>query len=322
MNWSDLNLVAQARRYGIPLWQHPQLLFLFMGMIIAAATIFSYLLGRRYIADPYIAALGILILTVVLLVLAFLITRSFERLAEASRLKSEFVSVVSHELRAPLSNTAWALEYLMTGRGGAVLPGQVDYLHILQDNAARMQGLVGDLLMVSRIQEGTVPLKLELVAFPKLLDEVLQDFTHFFKAANIELLVQGDSQMQEIHTDIWQLKHVISNFVDNAIKYTQKSSNATAQEGKDKNKVTVRYSLQKNKLHVEVQDQGVGIPLDDQRHIFQKFFRSQNALRNETQGSGLGLYIAKSIVERLHGTIGFRSQEHTGSTFWFTVPVV
>src|SRR3989344_2955687 len=115
---SELNIVEQAKRYGIPWWQHPQFLFFVLGSIIAFSSILSYVLGSRFVEDPQVVALLIIIFTGVSIAIAFLITRSFERLAQAARIKSEFVSIVSHQLCSPLSNLAWGLEFLMSGRAG------------------------------------------------------------------------------------------------------------------------------------------------------------------------------------------------------------
>ena len=321
MELKDLNIIREAKRYGIPLWQHPQVLFLFMGITIGAASIFFYLLGRQYITDPRIAALAVIFLTGTLLTLAYLVTQSFERIIEAARLKSEFVSIVSHELRSPLSNLTWAIEFLMSGKPGSVKPEQTDYFRILKENSSRMQTLVNDLLTVSRLEQGRLLLRMENVSFPEYLDEILRGFQYFLRAANIELRVEREKGSLELFTDPSRLREVISNLVDNAIKYTAKAKGALAPEERKDTGMIIRYRKTNGNLHVEIQDNGVGIPKQDQKHIFTKFFRSQNALRNETQGSGLGLYIAKSIIKELHGHMGFRSKENEGSTFWFTIPI-
>src|SRR4030042_4439930 len=110
---AQFNILGQCRQYGGSLWQCPQFLFLIMGLVIIAATLAVYTIGTRYIEDSGIVALVVLLVTVVLFIIAFIITRSFERLAEASRMKSEFVSIVSHQLRSPLSTLLWAIDILI-----------------------------------------------------------------------------------------------------------------------------------------------------------------------------------------------------------------
>ena len=315
--WSELNIFKQARKYGIPLWQHPQFLFLVMGIIIVLSSILSYILGRRYIEDPHIAALFIIVLTLVLLVLAFIITRSFERLAEASRLQSEFVSIVSHQLRAPLSNMKWIADLLVSGKGNA---NQGEYFLMLKENSSRMQELVNDLLTVSRIEEGKLMVKREEFSFEDLLKEVALNFKPMIQATNITVRLELPKKISRVFADPLQIRQVLSNLLDNAINYTGKTKGAVLKDGTKKRAIIMRLKDKGRNLRFEIEDTGVGIPKEDQKYIFQKFFRSGNILRHETQGSGLGLYIAKAIVTKSGGEIGFHSIEHKGSTFWFTVP--
>lgn len=317
---SEFNIVEQAKKYGIPWWQHPQFLFLVLGSVIAFSSILSYILGRRYIDDPQVVALLIIIFTGISLTIAFLITRSFERLAQAARIKSEFVSIVSHQLRSPLSNLAWGLEFLMSGRAGTIGEAQTEYFQILKENSTRMQELVNDLLVVSRIDEGTLPWAQQAFSFEELLNTILIEYEPYLKASNIQLQVQGQPGLPKVLGDNSQLRHVVSNLLENAVRYSMKEYADGVLSKEKESRIQIRYQKKGKDLFFEITDNGVGIPKGDQRYIFQKFFRSSNVLRHETQGSGLGLYIAKSIIERGKGSIGFRSQEHVGSTFWFTIP--
>jgi len=314
---AELDIVGQARKYGIPIWQHPQFLFLVMGILIVFSSFASYLLGRRYIEDPYIVVLSIMALAAVLLVLSFIITRSFERLVEVARLKSEFVSIVSHQLRAPLSNMKWIADLLISGNGKSK---QKEYFEMLKENSSRMQELINDLLMVSRIEEGGLATQRKEFLFQDVLQEVVGNFQLMIHAANIVLKIQADKNILKVFADPSQIRQVLSNLLGNAITYTGKTKDAVLPDKAKKRVITMRLKDKKQHLYFEIEDTGVGIPKEDQKYIFQKFFRSSNALRHETQGSGLGLYIARSIVKRSGGEMGFYSTEHKGSTFWFTIP--
>jgi len=306
----QLNVSSQCRKYGLSLWQCPQFLFLVMGLIIIGSSLTVYAIGNRFIEDPTLVALLVLFISAILFVVASIITRSFERLAEASRMKSEFVSVVSHQLRSPLSNLKWVIEFLMSGRVGSVTEKQLEYFKILKENGDRMTELVSDLLIVSRIEQGRLPLKKEKISLDDLVGEVIREMEIFARASNVEIDSKSEKNLPPIVTDYFQLKLVIVNLLDNAIRYV-----------KGKGRVEIILEKKNKNLHFEVKDNGVGIPQDDKKYIFQKFFRSGNVLRHQTKGSGLGLYIAKSIVEKLGGKIGFSSREGVGSTFWFNLPV-
>ncbi len=306
----QFNLLAQSRKYGVSLWQYPQFLFLIMGIITIAAILTAYAIGVQYIAEPEIVVLIVLILSAILLMITFTITQSFEKLIEANRIKSEFVSIVSHQLRSPLSNLRWALELLMSGRLGEIEASQLDYFRILKDNSARMGELVKDLLIVSRIEQGRLPLKKSEFFLTDLIKDVISEFTPFARAFNVEISLETIDNLPKIFADSSQLKLTIENFLDNAIRYI-----------KEKGKVEIKLKRKDNSLYFKVKDNGVGIPKEDQKYIFQKFFRSSNVLRYQTQGTGLGLYIAKSIIEKSGGKIGFQSEEKKGTTFWFTIPI-
>ena len=307
---SQLNILAQCKMYGLSLWQCPQFLFLIMGIIIIGSTLTAYAIGTRYIEEPELVALIILLITAILFIIAAIITRSFERLAEASRMKSEFISVVSHQLRSPLSNLRWAIELLMSGRLGKIEEKQTEYFRILKENSGRMGELVSDLLIVSRIETATLPQKRKEISLEDLIKKLISEFEPFAQASNVEIEFKSEENLPKILADPSQIRLVVENLLDNAVRYI-----------KDRGKVKMLLSRRGQNLYFEIEDNGVGIPKEDQKYIFQKFFRSENILRYQTQGSGLGLYISKAIIERSGGKIGFKSQEGVGSTFWFTLPI-
>src|SRR3989344_7242251 len=170
----ELNIFGRCRQYRLPIWQCPQFLFLLMGLVIIASALITYALGTRYfVLEPSVVSLIVFVITIILLVVAFSIVRSMDGLAEASRLKSEFISIVSHQLRSPLSNLKWALEVLVSKRFGGLEAKQEEYLKIIQENSGRMGELITDLLMVSRIEQGRLPLNKAVFSLGDLAREVI-----------------------------------------------------------------------------------------------------------------------------------------------------
>jgi signal transduction histidine kinase len=306
----SLNFVKQCRKYNLSLWQCPQFLFLILGVVVIISSVSIYLIGVRFINDPDTVAIIVMLVAMFLMVVGFSITRSFERLAEVSRLKSEFISIVSHQLRAPLSNLRWIVDLLMSGRVEGISEKQLSYLQILRENSIRMEELIADLIVVSRIESGGLFFKNEEVSLPDLVERVISRTRPLAEASNVELGMSIKDELPLVFCDPFQISQVIENLVDNAIRYT-----------KDKGLVKIILSRQTTKIYLEVKDNGVGVSPEDQKFLFQKFFRGRNAFKQEARGSGLGLYIAKSIIERSGGKIGFTSQEGQGSTFWFTLPI-
>ncbi len=307
---AQLNVRNQCKRYRLPLWGCPQFLFLMMGVIIIITAIVTYVIGIRLVVDPLIITLIVLLLSTILFIISFTITQSFEKMADVARMKTEFISIVSHQLRSPLSNLRWTIELLMSGRLGRIGEKQTEYFRILKENNARMEELIQDLLIVSRIDAGNFPLHKKEISLTKLTQKLISEFEIFAKSSNIDLKFQAQEDLPKVLADPSQIKLVIDNLLDNAIRYTTR-----------KGIVIIKLKKRGKKLYFEIKDNGVGIPKEDQKYIFQKFFRSTNAMKYQTQGSGLGLHIAKSIIERSGGKIDFKSQEGVGSTFWFTLSI-
>ncbi len=307
---AGLNIVNQCRKHNISLWQCPQFLFLVMGAFIIFSIITTYFISNRYIEQPEIVALISMGIAMVMFIISFFITQGFERLAEASRMKSEFINIVSHQLRSPLANLKWATEFLMSGKLGEIKEKQIEYFNILKENNVRMTELVGDLLISSRIDQGAIPLQKQEISLQEIAENLVRNFKPLADGYKVNIVLQVQDNLPKLFADPSHIKLVVENLIDNAIRYT-----------KDGGSVMIRLSRTGFAIRLEVQDSGVGIPEKDQKLIFQKFFRSENAMRHQTKGSGLGLFIAKAIVERSGGRMGFQSQEGKGSNFWFTLPI-
>ncbi len=303
----SLNIFAQCRRYSLSIWQCPQFLFVVMGVLIIISSLVVYIIGRCYVESPAIIALMVLLLAGVLFIIAFIIIHSFEKLAEVSRLKTEFVNIVSHQLRAPITNLRWVIDLLELKKGEAI---QKEYIDILKENSDRMEELIRDLLIISRIEQGEFSLKEQDVCLVELVKEMIVKFQPIAKGLHINITTDFQKDLPNIFVDRSQIKLVLENFLENAIHYSRNSGI-----------IKIKLCKKKDNLYFEINDNGIGIPKEDHKFIFQKFFRARNVLKHQTQGSGLGLFIAKSIIQRSKGSIGFSSQKGEGSTFWFTIPI-
>jgi signal transduction histidine kinase len=309
-NLSKLNIISQCRGYGLSAWQCPQFLFLIMGLFIIASSVITYLIGVRYLDNPEIAAFAVMAITAVLFIIAYLVTRSFERLAEASRLKSEFIDIVSHQLRSPLTNLRWTVDLLSMGKSGCSQKEKEEYLAIIQENVKRMLELVNDLLVVSRIEQGVFPQRKQEISVGDLFLEMISGVKIYAEALNVKINFQPQDNLPKIIADLSQLKIVIENLLDNALRYSKSGG-----------EVEIKIERKGNKLLFKIKDAGVGISEKDKKFIFQKFFRGENVLKKQTQGSGLGLFVVKSIVEKSRGKIWFDSEEGNGTAFYFNLPI-
>ncbi|MDD5738722.1 MAG: HAMP domain-containing sensor histidine kinase [Candidatus Pacebacteria bacterium] len=306
----SLNPVSSCKKYGVSLWQCPQFLFLVMGIVIIIAIIVTYFLTTLRVGDPSIVSLLVLGVGAFLLIMNFIITNSFERMAEASKLKSEFIHIVSHQLRAPLTNIKFSLDFLNSAKMTQTKEQQQEYYDILKENSDRMNDLIDNLLTVAKIESGSFPLSKSEVFIENIAQKLIQKFKPFATASNIKLMIfSADHSLKVLADPLW-IEQVMENLLDNAIKYT-----------KGGGEVSVKVYQKKKKVFYEVHDNGVGVPKKDQKFVFQKFFRSNNSFKKQTGGTGLGLHIAKRIVEKTGGEVGFFSKENRGSTFWFSLPI-
>jgi len=307
---SQLNIVGNCRKYGLPVWQCPQFLFLVMGLVIILTSVISYLVGARYIAQPETVVLIVLVLAVFLFIVGFIITRSFEKLAEASRMKSEFINIVSHQMRSPLTNIKWTFEVLSSKDFQVPKEKEEEYFVNVQENIGRMVELIDDLLVVSKIEQGTFPLVKKEIELSSIIEELISRYKVFAEASNIKLNFYLGEKTTKVFSDPSLLKLVMENLIDNAVRYTPGPG-----------KIDIHLTKKENSLLFRIQDSGVGIPESEQKYIFQKFYRAENALKRRTRGSGLGLYVCKSAIEKLGGKIWFQSKENKGTTFYFTIPI-
>ncbi|MFH1286967.1 MAG: ATP-binding protein [Candidatus Magasanikbacteria bacterium] len=233
---------------------------------------------------------------------------------ELERSKKDFVSIASHQLRTPLSAMRWYIEELKDGEKGKLSEGQQDYVHELYDSVIRLNELVNDLLNASRLETGRMAIIPRKTDFISLVDSILKDFKVVAGARNcIVTLKKPSLKTLRFSFDPALIRESISNLISNAIHYSSGG----------KKKCSIYVIIKKTKDHVElsVRDSGIGIPKDQQKNIFHKFFRATTGAQVKTEGSGLGLYITKLVVEESGGSISFVSKEGVGTTFTMRLPL-
>jgi signal transduction histidine kinase len=228
-----------------------------------------------------------------------------QRLRELDRLKDEFVSTISHELRTPLTSITG---YVELAREQAD-PETNGYLAVVERNAARLLSLVNDLLFVARLQSGGLDLEEEPVDVAQLVAESVAAAKPQAVGANVELRLRLTGCDTAVRGDRRRLAQVIDNLVSNAIKFSPDAGSVDLTVGRGNGKVTI-----------EVEDRGIGLSESERERLFERFFRSQGALDRQIPGTGLGLYITKSIVEAHGGSVAARSAVGEGSSFVVELP--
>jgi signal transduction histidine kinase len=233
------------------------------------------------------------------------------RLKEIDQMKTEFISVASHQMRTPLSAIKWVLRMILDGDLGPLNTQQKEMLVKGYQTNERMITLINDLLNVSRIEEGRFRYRFVHMSIGELIESVIQEINSVIKKRNVKFeYKKPKTPVPKVNIDPQKIRLVIMNLLDNAIKFTPPGGRVTISLQHDSNNVTFT-----------VADNGVGIPSSQQHRIFTKFFRADNVIRMQTDGSGLGLFIVKNIVNNHQGQVRFESTEGRGTTFSFSLPI-
>lgn len=226
-------------------------------------------------------------------------------------MKTEFVSIAAHQLRTPLSAIKWTIRMLLDGDIGAISEDQKSLLEKTYESNERMIGLINDLLNVTRIEEGRFLYKPEISQIEDLTDKIIKNSEGSLAMKKIKIKLEKPRDLlPSVLVDEEKMGLAIQNLLENAIKYTP-----------EKGLIIISLQKEKNYILFKIKDTGVGIPLDQQDRIFTKFFRGSNVVKMETDGSGLGLYTTKNIIEAHNGKIWFESEEGKGTLFCFTLPI-
>lgn len=226
------------------------------------------------------------------------------------RAKSEFVTLASHQLRTPISAISWVGELLLHGDAGKLKPEQAEYVQQIYHSNKRMAALVDAMLMASSLELGNLSVRPERVDLAKMCREVLEQRFNALPADKVlHVKEQYDPELPAVLFDPDIIKTILQNLVTNAFKYTATNG-------------TVMIALKKtgDDIIIQVSDTGMGIPAKQQPKIFTKLFRADNVKKQDTDGTGLGLYIVKAAAEYVGGRLTFISQENKGSVFTVYLP--
>ena len=230
---------------------------------------------------------------------------------ENEQAQSDFIALTAHQLRTPLSGIRWTLEMFLDGSLGKIDEEQKKYIQQLSNNSARLIKVVNRFLDVAQIEQGKTVGKKKQVNMIELINSIIKLTNSSLREKNLSLIFEPSTKTDTIiNIDEEKIKIVVQNLLENAISYSKKGG-----------KIKISLKNRDKKFIFSIQDNGYGIPKEEQKKIFRKFFRSSNIKRIDTEGSGLGLYVIKNIIETHNGNIWFKSEgEDKGTTFYFTLP--
>ncbi len=251
------------------------------------------------------------------------------KLEKLERLKSEFISIVSHELRTPLTSIKNSLDILLSGRCGEITPSADKFLTMGRKNVQRLSGIINDLLDLSKIEAGKMDFNFKEINIHSVIDYVKSTLSEVAKTKNLTLITDETENLPAINADSQRLEQVLTNLVSNAIKFTPEGKTITIKSNlinAEDIKVNECFkdiisNLEGDYIMVSVIDEGIGMEEKDLLHAFDKFAQIENSLSRKAGGTGLGLPIAKQLLEAHHGAIWCDSELEKGSKFYFVIPV-
>ena len=238
------------------------------------------------------------------------VLRDVSREQAIAKSKSEFISVAAHQLRTPLSAIKWVMKLLLDEDAGPITEEQKDLLTKGYDSNERMIELVTDMLDVARIEEGKFGFEFRHTSLVALVQKAMDAFIVKAKEKNITLVFEKPESLYSLKIDPARIELVLQNFIDNALKYTPNDGT-----------ITIRIEPIGRYIKISVRDTGIGVPKEQATRLFTRFFRGTNAVKRQTEGSGLGLFLVKNIVMRHGGNVSVETEEGKGSAFSFTLPL-
>jgi signal transduction histidine kinase/putative methionine-R-sulfoxide reductase with GAF domain len=255
---------------------------------------------------------------------AVAVFRDRTREVESDRLKTEFIGTVSHELRTPMTSIKGFTQLLTMGNLGPVNETQREFLNIIQANAERMIAIINDLLDITKIETGSVELEIRPIHVAETLSKVLLDLQAKVHERQQTLTLSLPAGLPLVRADAHRFNQILFNLVSNAVKYTPRGGSITI-EAREVSAEAVpedeREGLRPGRyIQIDVRDTGVGIAPDDVPRIWERFYRTENPLKVEAGGTGLGLSLVKPLIRLLGGRIWVESQINVGSTFSFVLP--
>lgn len=252
-----------------------------------------------------------------------------KKLERLERLKSEFISIVSHELRTPLTAIKNSLDIILSGKAGDLTENMNKFLNMAKRNSARLSGIINDLLDLSKIEAGKMDFKFEIMKIEPVIEYVKTSLEEMAKEKNLIFKTKIEDNAADIYADSHRLEQVLTNLVSNAIKFTPEGGQVEIRtevvNAEDINYVEM-FDSELKQLHgkyllVCVKDNGIGISQENLVRVFDKFAQIETSLSRKIGGSGLGLPIARQLLESHNGTIWCNSKPEKGSSFYFALPI-
>lgn len=282
------NLKKQSREYGVSIWRLPDFLLIIMAVLNILAMGFTYFWATKLMEDPREAVFLVAIESILILVITNVFIESDKKIINNQKIKKEFINIISHQIRSPVTIIKWNLE-MITSSG--VSAKQEEYLKRISGATKKMEELVNDFINLSRL-ERREKIELRQTKVEEVIKKTISSHANLAQIRDIKVELKINVEDDCVMADVPSIQIVFDNLLDNAIKYSD-----------TKKKVVIEGKKEDDKFLIKIRNTGVRISRKDYKNVFKKFYRTDEARKYSSTGSGLGLFICKTLLEKMHGEI-------------------
>ncbi len=303
-------LKKESVELGIPLWKMPDMVLILMGAVNIATMLFTYFWAEKLVRDPREAVLLVAVESALIMIIGNGVVESSKKVVEVNRLQKEFLAIISHQIRTPLTMINWNLGSLLKNEEKNLSKKQVNYITQSQEKCEFIGSMVGDILNASRLEAENDFRQLVKVDLVMTIEDCLLKLKEYSETKKIKIKFEKEKGKEFIiMTDEGKLKIALNNLIENAISY-----------GKEGGKVEIDLKSDEDSTFVSIADDGIGIDVKDRPFIFKKFFRGDEARKSRPQGTGLGLFITKNMLEGVKAKIKLDFAVSEGTKFDIEIP--
>lgn len=302
-------LKEESEELGISFWKHPDVVLLAMGLINIFVMVVTYAWASNLVKDPREAVLLVAAEATLIILIGNIISESSRQIFRTSRLRKEFVQIISHQMRTPITTIKWNVELLKIGDPN-LTSEQLKNVEKIEKEIEKIKMTVADVMNASKTEAGLMVREDKPTSFNSIVRDCIERVEEYARLKKVIIKFKTDLTEEDKTVLSEQFKIVFLNLIENAVRYSQVDK-----------EVVISLGKKKNQANFSIKDWGIGIAKEDRENIFAKFYRGKNALKKEPEGTGLGLYVTKLIVENARGKISFHSKPKEGTEFKVALPI-
>jgi len=302
-------IFPEKEKYNLPLWQTPSFNFFLIGIFITLGILAIYFVREKPFVSFVLSLVIVFGLAFSGIFLGFFVLKAFEKASEINLLKTRFLSIVADQMRPPITAIKWVLTFLRREKNLANDETFQAYLEEVDLAEKRISRLVKNITTALAIDEDRLFFQKQKISLEEILKTVIERLSNFAQERRVKIKTHFE-KVPEINQDPAKVDIIFENLLDNAIRHSKKTGG----------EVSISLKQERGKILVEFQDNGIGIPEEEASYVFQMFFKASN-IDVTTQGTGLGLYICKRLLEKMGGEITFESKKDVGTTFRVYFPI-